>query len=474
MSSASVACPYCNAPVPVAPGIGVGQRLSCPRCGESFVWKSSQNAGDADTEPPVPAASPSATSPPPSPPRLANWQVAAAILGGMALMAAISAVFMLSTRGTRQTQHFWLPQFKVNPSLRAFFLLVGLALAWLAFSRLLRPGPAEQAGGRARPWQAWRILVAVLGGVALVAGVWVLPDMITDRYDPTPSETPLAYLPRGANVILAVDLAALRQTAGGRDVLTQSWKIGPARLSLADLKGWTGLNADEVDQVVLALVVPADVGKTLRLPAVVLIVRSRAAVVPADVLQALDSSLDRGVRVEKRGGEGERKILFPVTVRLPKPMDRPFLWFADRQTLVLSFLEDDELRRVDRREDLGQLPGTVRAAVQARQSRSPLWAVVQLNDASLLGLLARQRWSGLPGDLGERLVGLNLISAGVEFGEGAEIVLRAELNCQDGRQAEALVADMALVDGLEVRRDDRRVSVTWKTSRDALERLLTK
>jgi hypothetical protein len=46
----TVACPYCNAFVPVPAGTAAGRRLACPRCGEAFAFL--PRDGVTDSSPP--------------------------------------------------------------------------------------------------------------------------------------------------------------------------------------------------------------------------------------------------------------------------------------------------------------------------------------------------------------------------------------------------------------------------------------
>jgi hypothetical protein len=83
----TIACPYCNAAVPVPPA---GRRTPCPRCGETVTVPAEAQNGAAAAELPAPAAPPGAVRP-------SNWSVARVVLTGMLLMAAITLVYALAT-----------------------------------------------------------------------------------------------------------------------------------------------------------------------------------------------------------------------------------------------------------------------------------------------------------------------------------------------------------------------------------------
>src|SRR6266540_4133359 len=84
-------CPYCNSYVP-APVGGPPQRLLCPRCGEAFPYRLSEDDGGAALGPP-----PAPLAGAPASPRWSKWSVAGVVLGVMAFMAAAALTFVLLT-----------------------------------------------------------------------------------------------------------------------------------------------------------------------------------------------------------------------------------------------------------------------------------------------------------------------------------------------------------------------------------------
>ncbi len=99
MPADTTSCPYCNAYVTIPQGGTLTQKLSCPRCGESFSYR--QPAG---TEPTYLAARDSATDlsiddrfSRPSVRRPSNRLMAAGVLGLMLVMALISLMVGLKT-----------------------------------------------------------------------------------------------------------------------------------------------------------------------------------------------------------------------------------------------------------------------------------------------------------------------------------------------------------------------------------------
>jgi hypothetical protein len=94
-------CPYCNTQVQPPPGVREGQRIACPRCGESFVCR------NLPEQPPANGAPVVADLPrePPRPTR-ANRIVGLTVLGLMAVMAAAGLTFAWLTVPERRAHDF--------------------------------------------------------------------------------------------------------------------------------------------------------------------------------------------------------------------------------------------------------------------------------------------------------------------------------------------------------------------------------
>src|SRR5437899_3021283 len=100
MMQHSLSCPYCNSFVTTPPGARVGQRVNCPRCGESFVYRPAKR--DADGTEAVLEQSP-LPSDGTTPARWSNRRLATFVLGGMATMAALGLAFALTTTQLRRS-----------------------------------------------------------------------------------------------------------------------------------------------------------------------------------------------------------------------------------------------------------------------------------------------------------------------------------------------------------------------------------
>jgi predicted RNA-binding Zn-ribbon protein involved in translation (DUF1610 family) len=101
-------CPYCNAQVMIPDRVEAGQRVPCPRCGEVFVYRSSEAIATRPASGFVGAvgnmheAVPTSVAPPGQ--RWSNRTIGAAVVGFMGLMAALGLVFVLYTQKDRRAR----------------------------------------------------------------------------------------------------------------------------------------------------------------------------------------------------------------------------------------------------------------------------------------------------------------------------------------------------------------------------------
>jgi hypothetical protein len=278
MTVTHLPCPYCNSEVLPPPGTQEGQRIPCPRCGESFVCRNlpDQPAGNGAAVA-APAPEPPAwgdlsqQAAPGREPTRANRIVALTVLAGMAVMATIGLIFAWLTVGERRAHDF--PKTTEDDQTRAVL-------------------PADLAG--------------------------------------------LGYLPPGTAVVVAVDVAAALNDPAGREFLDHfrpAALLGHGRDEAANpplpgLEQSLGLNLADLDHVVLGLNLEGR-----ELPGVTLVARTRHPLEAkkAQIVKALDA---HGEPALPRGKE-----LYHVTV--PKTQLPAFLWFADPTTLVLSLSRAD-------------------------------------------------------------------------------------------------------------------------------------
>jgi hypothetical protein len=203
MSADPLSCPYCNAYVAVAAGAAAGQRVPCPRCGEAFTLRPSQAPSTAVQS--FPAVLPAA-----APPDLdlradragrGKRRTLAAVLGGMAVMAAGGLTLALLTVGERRAHDTRLPP---QPK--------------KAFSPIIIP-PAEAPAPPTPPAR-----LAALG-----------------------------WLPADTTLLVGIDVAELRRTDAGREALAAALNLGPVAVKADDLERWTGLRPDHIDHAVLGV-----------------------------------------------------------------------------------------------------------------------------------------------------------------------------------------------------------------------------
>lgn len=234
MSDDPLTCPYCNARQPRSPGLVVGQRVTCARCGEAFTL----TRLPAEEFIPTPAA--------PAPPaRLekpvrANRLVAAIVLGVMALTAGTGLTYALITVQTRRDHDKALPRKSRRP--------------W----QTERVEPPEQA--------------AAPGDLA-----------------------GLGYLPASTGVVAVVHVEELLASPAGKDVRSRAFKLGTGDFQLDNVKDWVGLAIEDVEHIILGVVV-RDGDDAELTPPTQLIVRTRKPYDAKRVQVALKASRPRDDR----------------------------------------------------------------------------------------------------------------------------------------------------------------------------------
>lgn len=208
-------CPYCNAVVPIPASSAAGDRLSCPRCGDSFPYRPADSDGRAQAQP---SHSTSRSELAETQTRLSNRAVAAVVLGVMALMAVLGLVMALQTTALRRAhdQHIVKPQEVTVPLLikiASNLWILGLVCILFDVWRQ-RSSRAEKEAPRFR----WGM--AILVGIVLISiTVSFVAGPIRKRSTQLPSTADssalvqslapanwqaLGYLPADTNAILAI------------------------------------------------------------------------------------------------------------------------------------------------------------------------------------------------------------------------------------------------------------------------------
>lgn len=203
MSAETLTCPYCNAAFAVQAGWSPGQRIICPRCGDSFPLRFEDSFTDRP-RPTPPAATAITTGAEPSrvslPSRWSNRLIGGVVVVVMLLMAGGGLAFMLMTQEQRRAYDTSRPP--------------------------RRPG--KQRG------------VPEEDNVPIVASV--APDKLAA----------LGYLPSGVNFLLAVRIPEILASPAGAQVMRDPIKLGETQFRLENLPKRLGFNLDAIDHLVFA------------------------------------------------------------------------------------------------------------------------------------------------------------------------------------------------------------------------------
>ena len=190
----TLTCPFCNAVIPPIPGLVVGQRIACPRCGEAFAVS---HVPASAVEYPL-AQLPDAVGPAPKPVR-ANRILGGAVFGVMLLMAGVGLAYALATVQMRRDHDRALPRKQRKP--------------WLLGNK---PSDEEIA---------------------------VSPAQLVG----------LRYLPPSTGFVAGLHVEELLNGTLGKDLESKSWKVGPVEVSLGNVKEWTGLAIEDIDHIVVGV-----------------------------------------------------------------------------------------------------------------------------------------------------------------------------------------------------------------------------
>lgn len=275
MNATDLTCPFCNARVGDAPTA----KVVCPRCGESFANKNSiQSAPNVTSAANVGGTSASATTTtpielrPPAP--RSNRLVLGVTLGVMALLAVAALSYALWTRQTRRDLDKELP------------------------SRTRRPSPEPEPIAKKRP-----------------------PLPKAEPVAPANLEV-LGYLPSRTALVIGLHVHEILTSPSAGDFRARPITVAALELRLDQLEGLIGLEAEDLEHVVLGL----DGGEGIQ--PVHLVVRTREKYDPKKLLAAMAA-----VELEGEAKKAAKRPLYKVKVG---PLEDQYLWLADERTFVLG------------------------------------------------------------------------------------------------------------------------------------------
>ncbi|HWG41214.1 MAG TPA: hypothetical protein VN688_00400 [Gemmataceae bacterium] len=198
MTTETLTCPYCNASINVQPGLTTGQRITCPRCGDTFPLRH-LDAIVGQSRPVPPETRITADAPSIEPPRRSPWLVGGAIVGMMLLMAGGGLAFMLMTQDQRRAHDTSRPP--------------------------RRPG--RQPG-------------------------IIEPDNPAIASVPPDKLAALGYLPPKVNFLVGAHITELLASPVGKQILSEPISLGRSAYRLERLPAWVGLRLEDIDHLVLA------------------------------------------------------------------------------------------------------------------------------------------------------------------------------------------------------------------------------
>jgi hypothetical protein len=305
-------CPYCNAVIPPTPGLVVGQRVACPRCGEAFAVSHvpADQVGLSIAQVPDAAEIPK--------PVRANRLVGGTVFGVMLLMAGVGLAYALATVQWRRKNDIAIPR---RPH----------KLAWLLGDK---PSAEELA---------------------------VSPAQLVG----------LRYLPATTGFVVGVHVEELLAGTLGKDLQSKSWKVGPTELSLGSLQEWTGLALGDIGHIVVGVDVRDDGVRDVIPPPVHVVVHA----LPSDGANRIRVALKATSGREEKTPEGGERTTYAVARGTLGTLGAR-LWVADDRTVVIGVFGGLGRVPGKPEADITHLPREMRETIETRLAAGvPIWAV---------------------------------------------------------------------------------------------------
>ncbi len=377
MPSSLVSCPFCNARTTLPGSMTAGQRVTCARCGESFVYRLTDEDGSVLDSQQLTVTIPSQLSQR-APRRWSNGVIAGIILGGMCTLALLGLRFALSTVEERRAVDKEKPVVETLSVPWLARIALGAYIVFLAIT-LVRSWNRGQPTAVAEPRLARQWLTPLVGLAVLIAVGLVLlsiesrparharPDNQA-ALGPVPAVAPvdlpaLGFLPPDTNIVAGFHVAEAFQNPLGRELFSNSTlKLGD--ISLKSLEDWTGLKFPQMDHVVLGIKLDDHFP-----PRTILVVRTRWPIDEREVRQNLDAKPTR----ERQG-----RMVYRFK---PDLVGDAYLWRGDDRTLIVVLnAKDLDAIPSNIRPGVEHLPSPLASCLKERVRSATIWAVGHVND----------------------------------------------------------------------------------------------
>ncbi len=418
MTAEPTACPFCNALVPQTANAQAGQRVACPRCGETFSLR-----GDGIQRPPAVTATPNASVPAmtmsapalSAPARSYNRRVAAAVLTTMILMAAVGLAYALVTQSQRRANDLNLER---------------------THKRLIFPEPADDSSASI-----------------------VVPSKLEG----------IGFLPSNTNLVLGVNVARLRQSVTGRKLLNEPIKTGKGDIPLANLLRWTGLEIEELDHLVLGVRT-----ENVEFPRVVVVVRTRRPIDRRRVQSKLDA--------EEREGPHKGQVIYRFKIPNLAPEAKLWFAEDKRTLVIDLFGAFEGVPEEPRTGLAHLPFAVSEALNERIDPGSIVWLAASIEDwekttKSGWFKLAQTFLGGVTPDVLDRLKSLRAVAIGTQL--DGEAKAQAAFHCHDAASAKALRSVVvgpgdAEPPGVKAKLAGEWLTVQWTGNLEAVLRTLAR
>lgn len=420
MSLPTTTCSYCNAIVCLPRDAVPGQRVPCPRCGESFPYLAGQAWRDS-----VEPASPDIGDNVPLSGGLSNRALALVVLAAMVGMALLTLFAALQTVGVRRAHDLGIAKqqevtMPLLLKLAGNLWVIGLVLILFGIWRKSR------SAAMSPPRWLWGSLAVVLAAGAFFAFVsgpirhrssqagnsgGAVP--LTQPLAPTQFET-LAHLPSDSNVLAAIHVREMSRNFSGKSLHGFYFRVGTLEINSDHIEKSIGLKWEEIEELALALKTDG-----MLVPRPTLVIRSVRPFNASDLLKKL-----RATRIP----EATRKDTYRF--QWGESSFKPALWCPpEGMTLVIALTPADlEIILTSGGAGIARFASPLQTMLRERMNvPAPFWAVAssdQWDKSVLTELLA-----GLPQQEREMLFKVRALGIWLQF--NGDVTVNAAAQCAD-------------------------------------------